>query len=115
MSASLREKLLIGKKKVGIWGMGYIGFSSMANFAANGVQCIGTDVVQDKVDEINEGKIPIDNMEYWLGFDVKPLVKAGMIGATTNWKELIDEDIVVHLVCIPTEKGGKPYDGILKD
>lgn len=112
---SLKLQLKSGEKKIGVWGLGYIGYSSMANFAKNGVKCLGTDVVEEKVKAVNEGRIAIPNMEYWLGFNVKPLADAKLMRATTNWKELISKDVPVHLVCIPTEKGAEPYDGILVD
>jgi len=111
----LKEKLLNGEKSVGIWGLGYIGYSSMAYFASKGIKCLGVDVDVEKVDEINRGDLPIDNIGYWLGFDTKPLVKSGLMKATTDWTELISKDIPVHLICIPTEKDDVPYDGILID
>jgi nucleotide sugar dehydrogenase len=112
---SLKGLLLSGEKKVAVWGTGFIGFTTMANFAFNGVRCVGCDVDREKAGMINRGEIPIDNLEYWLGFEIKELVKSGLIRATTDWKELLDPDIAVHFVCIPTEKEGKPYDDILVD
>ena len=112
---SLKEQLLNSDKLLGVWGIGYIGLSSMANFASNGVSCIGVDIDQQKVTLVNEGKMPQANMEYWLGFDIKPLVKAGKIRATTDYKELLKDDVALHLICIPTEKGGSPYNEILKN
>lgn len=111
----LRKKLLNGDRKVGVWGTGYIGFSTMANFAANGVGCLGTDVVQSTVDTINQGRVPIPNLEYWLGFPVEPLVRSGMMRATTNWKELLSEEVAVHMIAIPTEKDDEPWDDALID
>jgi len=111
----LRKKLLNGDREVGVWGTGYIGFSTMANFAANGVGCLGTDVVQSTVDTINQGRVPIPNLEYWLGFPVEPLVKSGMMRATTNWKELLSEQVAVHMIAIPTEKDDEPWDDALID
>jgi nucleotide sugar dehydrogenase len=111
----LRRKLLNGDRKVAVWGTGYIGFSTMANFAVNGVACLGTDVVQSIVDTINQGRVPIPNLEYWLGFPVEPLVKSGMMRATTNWKELLNEEVAVHMIAIPTEKDDKPWDDTLID
>ncbi len=111
----LRKRLLNGDRKVGVWGTGYIGFSTMANFAANGVACLGTDVIQSVVDTISQGRVPIPNLEYWLGFPVEPLVKSGMMRATTNWKELINEEIAVHMIAVPTEKDDKPWDDALID
>lgn len=35
--------------------------------------------------------------------------------ATSNWEKLIDKDIAVHLITIPTEMNGKPYHDILKN
>ena len=112
---NLKQELLNGTKYMGIWGIGYIGFSSMANFAAKGVRCIGTDIDQRKVNEVNKGNMPIENIEFWLGFNTKPFASTGMMRATTDWKELISKEVAVHLLCIPTEKDGAPYDNILKD
>jgi len=111
----LKEDLLNGDKRIGIWGTGFIGFTTMANMAFNGVRCIGFDVEKEKADTINKGDIPIENLEYWLGFDIKNLVGNGVLKATTDWKEMMRGDIAVHFVCIPTEKGGEPYDDILID
>lgn len=112
---NIKERLLDGDIRIGVWGTGYIGFSTMAYFAYNGVKCIGTDVVKEKVDMINRGEIPVENLDKWLGFDVKPLVERGMLKATLDWKELISKDTPVHMIAIPTEKDGKPYDAILED
>ena len=112
---SIREQLLQGEKSVGVWGTGYIGYSTMANFAFNGVKCLGTDVIQEKVDIINKGLIPIENFEKWLGFDVKPLAESGLLKATSDWKALLKPEIALHMIAIPTEKDGKPYDAILED
>ena len=112
---TMKEKLLRGEKSIGVWGIGYIGYSSMAYFASKGVKCLGTDIDAGKVEKINKGILPIPNIEYWLGFDTKPLVTSGMMRATTEWQQLISEDIPVHLICIPTEKDDIPYDGVLID
>lgn len=112
---NIRELLLQGEITVGVWGTGYIGYSTMANFAFNGVKCIGTDIIQEKVDMINRGICPIENFERWLGFDVKHLVESGIMRATTDWKQLGKDDVSVHMIAIPTEKDGKPYDDILED
>ncbi|MCK4714374.1 MAG: nucleotide sugar dehydrogenase, partial [Candidatus Aenigmarchaeota archaeon] len=38
-----------------------------------------------------------------------------MLRATTDWKDMMEPDIAVHFVCIPTEKEGARYDDILID
>ncbi len=112
---SLQQELKTGHKKLGVWGLGYIGFSSIAHFAKAGVSCIGTDPVQRRVDDVNEGKATITNLAYWLGFDTIPLARDGRMRATTDWKELIHPDVAVHLIAVPTEMNGKPFHDILKD
>jgi len=113
---NLKQELKNGTKKIGVWGVGYIGYSSMAYFAKEGVACIGTDPHEERVKDVNtEGKCVIPNMDYWLAFDVAPLIKSKLMFATTDWKELIKEEVGAHLVAIPTEKNGKPYDDILID
>lgn len=111
----LRKRLLNGQNKVAVWGTGYIGFSTMANFAASGVACVGTDVSPEIVSSINRGQIPVANMEYWLGYDTRYLVESKMMSATTEWKKVTTEDFAVHMIAIPTEKGEKPWDGALED
>jgi len=111
----LKEQLRHGEKIIGVWGLGYIGFSSMAYFARAGVHCIGTDVSEQRVKDVNNGKPEIPNLEYWIAFDTHQLAKAGLIKATSNWKYLVKKDVAVHLITVPTEKDGKPYFEILKD
>jgi nucleotide sugar dehydrogenase len=111
----LRKQFLSGQRRLAVWGTGYIGFSTMANFAAAGVRCLGTDVSETIVSSINQGRMPVPNMEYWLGFDTKYLVDSGMMGATTDWQKLMTNEFPVHMIAIPTEKGEKPWDGALED
>ncbi len=116
MNGELRKKLKSGEKKIAVWGVGYIGYSSMAYFAKEGVNCIGYDVHKERVDNVNtEGSCVIKNIEFWLAFDVAPLVKSKRIFATHNWKDLISDDVAVHLIGIPTEKNGAPFNDHLKD
>ena len=127
MNAIVKE-LKEGKKGIAIWGIGYIGYSSMAYFARQGVKCLGYDVTEDRVRQINEtGKLTkgiatIPNMDFWLGYDVGLMHKDGLVKATNNWKDLISNNYPVHLVAVPTEKSDpkreeehKPYSGYLED
>lgn len=115
MHTMLTEELKTGKKKLGVWGLGYIGFSSIANFARAGVTCIGTDISDTRVSDVNNGQVTIPNLHYWLGFDTKPLAEIGRMTATKNWREMIKPEVAVHLITIPTEMNGKPYHDILSD
>ena len=65
--------------------------------------------------QINAGKTPMPNMEYWLGFDTKYLVQAGIISATVDYEKVSSPDFEVHMIAIPTEREDKPWDGALQD
>jgi nucleotide sugar dehydrogenase len=107
--------LLNKKKMIGVWGLGYIGYSSSAHFAKKGIKVIGTDVLKEKVETFHKGETDIPNLGVWLGFDTTSLAKAGLISATTDWKKLISPEVAAHLVCIPTEQQDEPFDEYLVD
>jgi len=113
--ASLRDRLRNENRRIAIWGLGYLGFSSMAYFARNGIACIGTDPLEERIDDVNRGRTTIPNLAMWIGFETEPLARAGLMRATADWKELIGEDVAVHLVAVPTEHMGEPYDAPLRD
>ena len=116
MYEDIKAKLKNGDCKIGIWGLGYIGYSSMAYFAKNGVSCIGYDVNKRRVINVNtEGKCDIYHMEYWLGFDTCQLIATKLMYATMDKTELMQDNVPVQLICIPTELDGKPYDEYLLD
>jgi len=110
----LRKKLLNGEREVGVWGTGYIGFSTMANFATNGVICLGTDIDESTVNAINAGRIPIPNMEYWLG--LRQLACQIQNDARHDQLERAHkrEDCCSHDSC-STERNDKPWDDALID
>ncbi len=108
------KRLLKSKKyKVAVWGTGYIGLSSMVYFAKKGIKCVGFDVDKKKVLKINSGILPLKDLKKWFGFDIKGLARKNYIKATSNYKDLIRNDFLVHFIAIPTEKDGKPYYGPL--
>ena len=101
--------------RVGIWGAGFIGLSTMAHFARAGVRTIAAEVSPSAVDSINKGEVETVGIREWLGFDVKPLVDDGLIHATLDHTRLLEPDVLVHFICIPTEKDGKPFNPYLED
>jgi len=110
------QKLLKSNiKSIGVWGTGYIGLSTMVYFAKEQIKTIGFDIDIKKVKNINEGVLPIPELESWFGFKIDELVNDKYLSATSDYKDLINENIIVHFVAIPTEKDGKPYFDILED
>ena len=104
------KSLLKSKKfKIAVWGTGYIGLSTMVYFAKKKIKCVGYDINKEKIKKINSGSLPLDDLKKWFGFDIKSLVKQNYLKGTSNYKNLISEDFLVHFIAIPTERDGKPY------
>lgn len=107
--------LLAGERKVGVWGAGFIGLSTMAHFARAGVAGIAADVAPLTVGAINKGEVEAVGLREWLGFDIQPLVHKSLIHATLDHTRLLGSEVLVHFVCIPTEKDGRPFYPYLED
>ena len=110
-----KELLVSNKMKIGVWGTGYIGISTMVYFAKQGVSCLGTDISKSTVDTINSGELHIKDLKDWFGFEIKSLVENNFLRATTDFNELISSEVLVHFIAIPTEKDGEPYFNILEE
>ena len=104
------KTLLKSKKfKIAVWGTGYIGLSTMVYFAKKKIKCVGYDVNKEKIKKINSGSLPLEDLRKWFGFDIRGLVRQNYLKATSNFKNMVTEEFLVHFIAIPTEKDGKPY------
>ena len=81
----------------------------MVYFAKKKIKCVGYDINKEKIKKINSGSLPLEDLRKWFGFDIKGLVRQNYLKATSNFKNLITEEFLVHFIAIPTEKDGKPY------
>ena len=97
----MKEKLLkkIKEKsiKVGVVGLGYVGLPLAVEKAKAGFKTIGFDVQSVKVDMVNAGHNYIGDV---VDDDLKELVKAEMLTATTDFSFVKDVDFIA--VCVPT-------------
>ena len=91
--------------RVAVFGLGYVGSVSAANFAADGHDVIGVDVNPEKVAAVNRGQSPI--IEPGLDALLKGGVESGRLRATTSTPEAIAETDL-SLVCVgtPSRKNG---------
>ena len=104
-----REALLNGGNIAGIWGTGYIGYSTMLHLAASGITCLGYDPDKVRVDHINQGMHPVPGLENWLSIEPKPLLSSGRFRATCNVDEILAPEVIVHIIAVPTERDGSPW------
>jgi UDP-N-acetyl-D-glucosamine dehydrogenase len=82
---------------VGVIGLGYVGLPLVTEFARNGIQGIGFEVDESKAAKINSGQSYIGDVP---SSQIKELVDAGQLRATTDFDHLKDCDAII--ICVPT-------------
>ena len=95
--ASLKEKLLSREATLGVIGLGYVGLPLAVEKAKAGFKVFGFDVQKEKVDMVNAGHNYIGDV---VNEDLKALVEAGMLVATTDFADAARCDCVC--ICVPT-------------
>lgn len=94
--------------KIAYVGGGYVGLSGAAHFARAGHEAWVVDIARHVVEAIQDGRSPVANLEQHLGFSLAPLVKNGLLRATSNWRE-VPRRLDAVLIAVPTERGGDPF------
>src|SRR5688572_6477743 len=91
--------------KVSVFGLGYVGSVSAANFAADGHNVVGVDVNAEKVSAINDGRSPI--VEPGLGELLEQGAAGKRLRATTSTEDAVrDTELSVICVGTPSRKNG---------
>ncbi len=101
----LIEKLQNRSARVAILGLGYVGLPLAVVFAEAGFKVTGIDPDRRKVDTILRGESHIQDIP---GEQVKRLVSAGSLTATTDFSVLEEIDAVSICVPTPLRKTGDP-------
>lgn len=84
---------------IAIFGLGYVGTTSMACFARDGHRVTGVDVNPEKVNAIAEGKSPI--VEPGLAEILKDCVEKGLIATTVDAAEAL-KNAEIAMICVGT-------------
>lgn len=107
--STLKEELLLKLEnktaKLGVVGLGYVGLPLAVEKAKAGYEVIGFDVQDEKVRLVNEGHNYIGDI---LDEDLKDLVKAGKLKATTDFSFVSEVDAVAIAVPTPLDKFKQP-------
>lgn len=93
----LKKKIIEKNIKIGVVGLGYVGLPLAAEFANAGIETLGIDLDQRKVDRVNRADNYIDDIESALFTSV---VKAGKLKADNNYDAVGTCDAV--FICVPT-------------
>jgi UDP-N-acetyl-D-glucosamine dehydrogenase len=109
MSDAIQQNLLAQLRdrsaRVAILGLGYVGLPLAVVFAEAGYTVIGVDPDQCKVDTVCRGESHIQDVP---SEQVKRLVEAGRLTATTDFSVLKDAQAVSICVPTPLRKTGDP-------
>ncbi len=97
MKEKLLKKIKNKEMEVGVVGLGYVGLPLAVEKAKAGFKTIGFDVQEEKVKRVNEGHNYIGDV---VDNDLKKLVGAGMLTATTDFSFVKDVDFIA--ICVPT-------------
>ena len=85
------------KNHVSIIGLGYVGLPLAVAAAKSGYTVIGIDLDEDKVDRINKGVSPIEDIK---NTQISELVSNGSLKAKSDFNSIKDADVI--LICVPT-------------
>jgi len=96
-NSSLYKRLEDLSARVVVLGLGYVGLPLAVVLGEAGYEVIGVDPDEKKVDAVNKGVSYIDDVET---NQLKKLVEAGTLKATTDFSAVKDADAVS--ICVPT-------------
>ncbi len=107
----LLTKINQGSLKIGILGLGYVGLPLAILFAKKGINVLGFEKSQKKVDLIEQG---INYISDILEEDFESAVSSKKFSATTNFSKIAECDVI--LICVPTplDKFKKPDMSFIK-
>lgn len=97
MKEGLLEKIRDKTLRMGVCGLGYVGLPLAVDKAKHGFHTIGFDIQQEKVDMVNAGENYIGDV---VDADLRELVSAGMLRATSDFSFVKDVDFIA--ICVPT-------------
>ncbi len=112
MKMELLTKINNRKITVGVVGLGYVGLPLAVEKAKAGFKTIGFDVQEAKVNLVNEGHNYIGDV---VDSDLKKLVEAGMLSATTDFSFVKDVDFIAICVPTPLDKHQQPDISYVKN
>ena len=97
MKEQILKKIEDKEIEVGVIGLGYVGLPLAVEKAKAGFKTIGFDIQESKVKLVNEGSNYIGDV---VDDDLKKIVEAGMLRATSDFSFVKDVDFIA--ICVPT-------------
>ena len=86
--------------KIAIIGLGYVGLPLSLQFARSGVDVLGLDIDQNKINAVDNGQSYIEHID---SKDVYELVNLGIFTVSTDLSRVSEVEAVI--ICVPTPLG----------
>jgi UDP-N-acetyl-D-glucosamine dehydrogenase len=96
-AAELVEKIRAKRARIAVIGLGYVGLPLAVEKAKAGFTVIGIEALLDRVEKTNRGENYIPDV---LDIDLKQVVQAGKLRATSEYSVISEMDIIT--ICVPT-------------
>ncbi len=93
----LKTKILKKKAKIGVIGLGYVGLPIAVGYASKGFFTIGIDTDERKVENLNQGKNYILDVN---SEKLRKLIKSGKLFVTSDYSYVSTLDVI--FICVPT-------------
>jgi len=99
--------------KITVWAGGYVGLTGAIHHALQGRDVLIYDPDESVVDAINNGMPKAGEFLGYLGDKVKEVYATGRFRATSSERQALAAERTVHILAVPTERQGHPYDDLV--
>lgn len=100
-----KKSLFDNTYSIAVWGAGYLGYYTLIKYTRLGINCVLVDTQYKDLGEL-EGHFKQLRKNYW---DYEIFIENELENCTlASVNDLKMEEILVHFVCVPVEKFGKP-------
>ena len=108
MLQELNKKIQEKNARIAVIGLGYVGLPVACEFARVGFSVLGVDILEDRIQMINQGISPIKGNEPGLEELLGQVIKQDNFRASTDYQDLVDQDIILIDVETPVDEDNKP-------
>src|SRR4030067_359221 len=104
----------MAQERCAVVGLGYVGIPLSALLASKGYDVVGIDVLRERADAVNAGKLPLKGDEPGLGEMLARVVKKGKLRATTSFSACKDRSAIFVCVDTPIDADKRPENSQLE-
>ncbi len=101
--ADLRKRIQDKTARLAVVGMGYVGLSVAVEFASAGFDVRGVELRAERVELINQGRLPMDGNEPGLAEALTAAVTSHQLRVTTDYAQLATADVIILAVETPVD------------